>query len=65
MILDRSLDGVSWLPWQYYSKDCQVSYDMTGDSSIGEDSQSIICSQQYSDILPYTGGTVEFDVISR
>ncbi|KAF6021171.1 hypothetical protein EB796_020517 [Bugula neritina] len=66
MVIERSIDnGVTWETWQYYSKDCLTFFNIPPSSSLGDDSQAIICSQSYSDTLPYSGGNVVFDVLSR
>ena len=66
MVLERSVDyGETWLPWQYYAKDCRDVYGIPASPDIGSDSEAVLCSQMYSDILPYSGGQVMFDVISR
>ena len=66
MVLERSTDsGVTWTVWQYFAKDCQVTYGIQGVENIGGDPQLVFCSQTYSDILPYTGGQVVFDVLNR
>jgi hypothetical protein len=56
-VLERSTDGATWLPWQYFAQDCQAAFGMTAQtqpSSLVE----VICSQ-----LPATqqpGGNLSF-----
>ncbi|XP_067943221.1 laminin subunit beta-4-like [Watersipora subatra] len=66
VVLERSSDrGRSWSVWQYYAKDCLSAYKLEAALDIADNPEEVICSQAYSDILPYTGGQVIFDVLAR
>ncbi|XP_041481895.1 laminin subunit gamma-2-like [Lytechinus variegatus] len=67
MILEKSNDrGATWETLQYYSRDCleDFSLDDTRESDIKDVSQ-VICTSEYSGILPYRNAPVKFDVEER
>ena len=61
-----------WIPWQFYSASCRDTYDVpdglsiiqpteeeeSGYRRLGED--RALCTSEYSDISPLTGGNVAF-----
>lgn len=60
MVLQRSTDfGQTWTDYQYFSSDCRGMYDMA-DKSPNErvTLKEVICTSEYSDLEPSTGGEV-------
>ena len=68
-ILERSLDGVDYQPWQYYAitdSECLTRYNIhprPGTPSYMKDDE-VICTSYYSKIHPLENGEVRSDVIS-
>lgn len=62
-ILERSLDGKDFYPWQYFStsnKECRNRYDLPGYNGMynfASDTE-VICSTQFSKIMPLENGEV-------
>ncbi|XP_010077237.1 PREDICTED: laminin subunit alpha-2-like, partial [Pterocles gutturalis] len=67
-ILERSLDGVDYQPWQYYAitdSECLTRYNIhprPGTPSYIKDDE-VICTSYYSKIHPLENGEVRSDVI--
>ena len=50
-----------WQPYQYYSAFCEETYGIEPDQLITrEDETKAICTAEYSDIVPLSGGHVIF-----
>lgn len=66
-ILERSLDGVDYQPWQYYAitdSECLTRYNIhprPGTPSYIKDDE-VICTSYYSKIHPLENGEVRADV---
>ncbi|ELU05178.1 hypothetical protein CAPTEDRAFT_214680 [Capitella teleta] len=65
MTLFKSVDyGLNWTVWQYYDLECN---DLTNSGEAvsvvtAEDPTAILCSSEYGDVRPYSGGVVRLDV---
>ncbi|KAJ8404448.1 hypothetical protein AAFF_G00337150 [Aldrovandia affinis] len=64
-IYRRSKEGGPWLPYQYYSASCQKTYGKNAKGYIrpGEDERMALCTDEFSDISPLTGGNVAFSTL--
>ncbi|KAM4634707.1 laminin subunit gamma-3 [Polymixia lowei] len=64
-IYKRTEEGGPWLPYQYYSASCRKTYkkDAKGFIRPGEDERTAICTDEFSDISPLTGGNVAFSTL--
>ena len=60
-ILEKSTDfGLSWEPWQYFAdtpSDCMNFFNTTADEELVADDQ-ILCTTEYSKVVPLIGGEV-------
>lgn len=60
-VLEKSADyGNTWQPWQYFSDsptDCETFFGRESLQTITRD-DSVICSTEYSKIVPLEGGEV-------
>ncbi|XP_078721548.1 laminin subunit gamma-1 isoform X1 [Lampetra fluviatilis] len=59
-----SMDG-PWTPYQYYSGSCEPTYDKRNRGFLrsGDDEQTPLCTDEFSDISPLTGGNVAFSTL--
>lgn len=57
-IFKREVKDGPWKPFQYYSANCQETFKVPHTPS-GE-SDAVLCSQDFSDISPLSGGNVVF-----
>ncbi|KAG7477256.1 hypothetical protein MATL_G00092200 [Megalops atlanticus] len=64
-IYKRLKEGGPWLPYQYYSASCQKTYrrDAKGYIRPGDDERTALCTDEFSDISPLTGGNVAFSTL--
>ncbi|XP_063299217.1 laminin subunit alpha-2 isoform X3 [Pelobates fuscus] len=65
-ILERSLDGVSYKPWQYYALndgECLNRYNIFPHSSITRDDE-VICTSHYSNVHPVENGEIHTSLIT-
>lgn len=64
-IYKRSSQGGPWVPYQYYSGSCEKTYQKVNRGFIrtGEDEQQGVCTDDFSDISPLTGGNVAFSTL--
>lgn len=53
------------MPYQYYSGSCEKTYQKVNRGFIrtGEDEQQAVCTDDFSDISPLTGGNVAFSTL--
>lgn len=53
------------MPYQYYSGSCEKTYRKVNRGFIrtGEDEQQAVCTDDFSDISPLTGGNVAFSTL--
>lgn len=64
-IYKRSRQDGPWVPYQYYSGSCEKTYQKVNRGFIrtGEDEQQAVCTDDFSDISPLTGGNVAFSTL--
>ncbi|XP_032420260.1 laminin subunit gamma-1 [Xiphophorus hellerii] len=64
-IYKRSREGGPWVPYQYYSGSCEKTYRKPSHGFIqtGGDEQEALCTDDFSDISPLTGGNVAFSTL--
>lgn len=64
-IFKRTREDGPWIPYQYYSGSCEKTYSKTNRGFIrtGEDEQQALCTDEFSDISPLTGGNVAFSTL--
>lgn len=64
-IYKRTREDGPWLSYQYYSGSCENTYSKTNRGFIrtGEDEQQALCTDEFSDISPLTGGNVAFSTL--
>lgn len=68
-ILERSLDGVEFMPWQYYAvsdTDCLTRYNITprlGPPTYKRDDE-VICTSYYSRLVPLEHGEIHTSLIN-
>lgn len=64
-IYKRTSEGGPWVPYQYYSGSCEKTYQKASRGFIrtGEDEQQALCTDDFSDISPLTGGNVAFSTL--
>ncbi|XP_007578148.1 laminin subunit gamma-1 [Poecilia formosa] len=64
-IYKRSSEGGPWVPYQYYSGSCEKTYRKPSHGFIrtGGDEQEALCTDDFSDISPLTGGNVAFSTL--
>lgn len=64
-IYKRTEQDGPWLPYQYYSSTCRKTYGKNLKTFIrpGDDEQTALCTDEFSDISPLTGGNVAFSTL--
>ncbi|XP_051697393.2 laminin subunit gamma-1 isoform X1 [Oryctolagus cuniculus] len=64
-IYKRTREDGPWVPYQYYSGSCENTYSRPSRGFIrtGEDEQQALCTDEFSDISPLTGGNVAFSTL--
>ncbi|XP_053362345.1 laminin subunit gamma-1-like [Clarias gariepinus] len=64
-IYKRTREDGPWIPYQYYSGSCEKTYGKVNRGFIraGEDEQQALCTDEFSDISPLTGGNVDFSTL--
>lgn len=65
-ILERSLDGIDFYPWQYFGvgeKDCRNRYNLSGysDQYLFQTDTEIICSTKFAKAIPLENGEVTIE----
>ncbi|XP_017326850.1 laminin subunit gamma-1 [Ictalurus punctatus] len=65
VIYKRTREDGPWIPYQYYSGSCEKTYGKVNRGFIrtGEDEQQALCTDEFSDISPLTGGNVAFSTL--
>ncbi|XP_062849994.1 laminin subunit gamma-1 [Trichomycterus rosablanca] len=65
VIYKRTREDGPWIPYQYYSGSCEKTYSKVNRGFIrtGEDEQQAVCTDEFSDISPLTGGNVAFSTL--
>lgn len=60
-IFKRTSEDGPWIPYQYYSAQCRGFYGVPDLSYVdGGDETRALCTSEFSDISPLTGGNVAF-----
>ncbi|XP_051552482.1 laminin subunit gamma-3-like [Myxocyprinus asiaticus] len=64
-IYKRTEENVPWQPYQYYSASCRKTYgkDNKGFIKPGQEERTALCTDEFSDISPLTGGNVAFSTL--
>ncbi|KAJ8286885.1 hypothetical protein GJAV_G00044500 [Gymnothorax javanicus] len=64
-IYKRLKEGEPWQPYQYYSASCKSTYGKNARGFIrpGDDERTALCTDEFSDISPLTGGNVAFSTL--
>uniref|UniRef100_A0A669CIN5 Laminin, gamma 3 n=1 Tax=Oreochromis niloticus TaxID=8128 RepID=A0A669CIN5_ORENI len=64
-IYKRTENDGPWLPYQYYSASCRKTYgrDAKGYIRPGDNERTALCTDEFSDISPLTGGNVAFSTL--
>lgn len=64
-IYKRTQEDGPWLPYQYYSASCKKTYGKPANAYIrpGDDERTALCTDEFSDISPLTGGNVAFSTL--
>ncbi|KAL7834633.1 hypothetical protein SRHO_G00288800 [Serrasalmus rhombeus] len=64
-IYKRTSETAPWQPYQYYSASCHKTYrrDSKGFIRPGEEERTALCTDEFSDISPLTGGNVAFSTL--
>lgn len=64
-IYKRTQEDGPWLPYQYYSASCKKTYGKHANAYIrpGDDERTSLCTDEFSDISPLTGGNVAFSTL--
>ncbi|GBM60023.1 Laminin subunit gamma-1, partial [Araneus ventricosus] len=63
-IFKRTRPGNDWVPYQYYSATCRSTYGLNDTSFVtyGDETRAL-CTSEFSDISPLTGGNVAFSTL--
>ncbi|KAM3600568.1 uncharacterized protein V6R79_025240 [Siganus canaliculatus] len=61
----RTEEDGPWLPYQYYSAFCKKIYRKDSKAYLrpGDDERTALCTDEFSDISPLTGGNVAFSTL--
>ncbi|TRY59547.1 hypothetical protein DNTS_012239 [Danionella cerebrum] len=64
-IYKRTEENGPWLPYQYYSASCQKTYQRNSKGFLrpGQNERISLCTDEFSDISPLTGGNVAFSTL--
>ena len=64
-VLEKSLDGVNWEPWQYFARTQNACQDKFGVfTSVRLTDSTPICTQEYTDFVPAKNGEVIVSLIN-
>ncbi len=63
-IYKKTSEDGAWIPYQFYSASCEETYNRQTREIITRDDETMpICTDEYSDISPLTGGSVAFSTL--
>ena len=63
-IFKRTTENSDWVPYQYYSATCEQTYGVQRNGIITRDDEAIaLCTDEFSDISPLSGGRVAFSTL--
>ena len=64
-IFKRTTPEGPWIPYQYYSGSCESTYGLESEGiATRADETKAICTREFSDISPLTGGKVAFSALA-
>ena len=65
-IYKRTNETSDWEPYQYYSSSCQTTYNKEPNELVEKgDEVKALCSDEFSDIAPLSGGSVAFSTLEH
>jgi len=59
-IYKRENEKSDWVPFQYYSGTCETTFNVTESHVASGDESQALCTSDFSDISPLSGGNVVF-----
>ena len=63
-IYKKTNESSDWVPYQFYSADCETIYNRANRELITREKEDIaICTDEFSDIAPLSGGSVAFSTL--
>lgn len=63
-IYKKTTEEGEWIPYQFYSASCGRTYGLERRGIISEENEGqAICTDEYSNISPLTGGSVAFSTL--
>ncbi|CAL4069011.1 unnamed protein product [Meganyctiphanes norvegica] len=63
-VFKRTCEECEWIPYQYYSATCRDTYGIPDSTYLRrEDETRALCTSEFSDISPLTGGNVAFSTL--
>lgn len=63
-IYKRTSESSEWEPYQYYSASCYNTYKKEANGYVEKGDEAIpLCSDEFSDIAPLSGGSVAFSTL--
>lgn len=64
-VYKRTEENGPWVPYQYYSASCKETYGKNAKDFLrpGDDERTALCTDEFSDISPLTGGNVAFSTL--
>lgn len=63
-IFKRTREDGPWIPYQFYSASCESTYHLPRRGVIASENEAVaICTDEFSDISPLTGGSVAFSTL--
>lgn len=61
VIYKRTNETSDWVPYQYYSSNCEEIYNVSRNQLVTRENQLVaLCTDEFSDIAPLSGGSVVF-----
>lgn len=63
-IYKRVDENSEWIPYQFYSSNCEDMYGLPNKGIIQREKEDVaLCTDEFSDIAPLTGGSVAFSTL--
>jgi laminin gamma 1 len=65
VIYKRRHDDGEWIPYQFFSSSCEKTYDRQSQDTLtrGDDVDKAICTAEFTDIIPLSGGMIAFSTL--
>ena len=64
VIYKRTNETSAWIPYQYYSSNCEEIYNVSRSTIITKENEDVaLCTDEYSDIAPLSGGSIVFSTL--